>query len=276
MLATRNDMGRGARMVTGSDRQPTTSPTGTGRVGGSRMRCPSGSRERTWVAYLRSTVAAAVLAVPCLVFPTAPVGAACEKSERIDNGEAECPNASWNSWKGLSTSRFHAQNMHPAYGKVMVKVNLEAAMDRTMRRDDGNRRAGPAVQVLDVREVGDEETLALSNLRGDRIANPAAAGTLLNGDQWRTAWPANGERAVASRLVDRLGEHLTAGVGDSHVTLDGLRIRAWQSLEEGEVAGITDIDRRRWRDWTWGQLRCRRRQHPDRLAGDDRPRRPAR
>ena len=257
MLATRNDMGRGVRMVKTSDRQPTTSPTHTGRAGGSRMRCLPRSRERTWAAYLRSSVAAAVLAVPCLVFPTAPVGAACEKSAGIDHREAECQNASWKNWKGLSTSRFYAQNMHPAYGKVMVKVTLEAAMDRTLRRHDGNRRSGPAGRVLDAWQVGDEETLALSNLRGDRIANPAAAGTLLNGDRWRTAWLANGERAVASRLVNRLGEHLTTGVGDSHVTLDGLRIRAWQSFEDGEVAGIADIGRRRWRDWTWGQLRCR-------------------
>ena len=276
MLATRNDMGRGARMVTGSDRQPTTSPTRTGRAGGSRMRCLPRSRERTWAAHLRSSVAAAVLAVPCLVFPTASVGATFEKSERIDHGEAECPNASWKDWKGLSTSRFYAQNMYPAYGKVMAKVNLEAAMDRTLRRDDGNRRSGPAVQVLDAGQDGDEETPALSNLRGDRIVNPAATGTLLNGDRWRTAWPASVERGVASRLADRLGEHLTVGVGDSHVTLDGLRISAWQSLEEGEMAGIADTDRRRWRDWTWGQLRCRRRQHPGRLAGDDRPRPPAR
>ena len=46
----------------------------------------------------------------------------------------------------------------------------------------------------------------------------------------------------------------TAWIRDSNVTQDGLRIGRWQSLEEGKPAGTADIDRRRWRDWTWGSF----------------------
>ena len=138
MLTTRNDMGRGAPRAERSDRQPISSSTCNGRVCGNRRRCLPGSRERRWAAHLKSLVAAAVLAVPHLVLPTAPADAACEKSERIGHREAEC-----------------------------------------------------------------------------------------------------------------VGEHLTVGVRDSHVTLDWLRIGPWRSLEEGELAGSTDIDRGQCRDWTW-------------------------
>ena len=63
-------------------------------------------------------------------------------------------------------------------------------------------------------------------------------------------------------------EFPTAWIRDSNVTPDGLRIGPWRSLEEGEPAGTADIDRRRWRDWTWGSLA--------RLADDGRARTGAR
>ena len=60
----------------------------------------------------------------------------------------------------------------------------------------------------------------------------------------------------------------TAWIRDSNVTPDGLRIGPCVSLEEGKPAGTADIDRRRWRDWTWGSLA--------RLADDGRARTGAR
>ena len=50
--------------------------------------------------------------------------------------------------------------------------------------------------------------------------------------------------------MGRLDEHLAVGVRDSQVTLDWQHIGPWRSLEEEELAGITDIDRGQWRDWT--------------------------
>ena len=46
----------------------------------------------------------------------------------------------------------------------------------------------------------------------------------------------------------------TAWIRDSNVTPDGLRIGPWRGLEEEKPAGTADIDRRRWRDWTWGSF----------------------
>ena len=123
MFATQDDMVRGVPRAERSGRQPISSPTRNGLACGSRMRCLPGFRGRTWAAHLKSSIAAAVLAVPCLVLPIPPAGAACDKGERTDHREAECPG--------------------------------------------------------------------------------------------------------------------------------GLRIGPWRSLEEGKLAGIADIDRRRWRDWTW-------------------------
>ena len=129
MFATQDDMVRGVPRAERSGRQPISSPTRNGLACGSRMRCLPGFRGRTWAAHLKSSIAAAVLAVPCLVLPIPPAGAACDKGERTDHREAECPG--------------------------------------------------------------------------------------------------------------------------------GLRIGPWRSLEEGKLAGIADIDRRRWRDWTWDCVRAR-------------------
>ena len=138
MHAARSDKPPGAPGAKRPHRPPTTSPARNARARGSRTRCLPGSRERTWVAHVKSLVAAAVLAVPCLVFPTAPVDATDDKSRRIGHGEAECR-----------------------------------------------------------------------------------------------------------------GEDLMAGVRDAHGTLRGMRIGPWLDPEEGELAGISDIDRERWWDLTW-------------------------
>lgn len=50
------------------------------------------------------------------------------------------------------------------------------------------------------------------------------------------------------------GELLTVRVGEWLVSLDGLRTGPSRSLEEGEPEGIADVDRSRWRDWTWSSF----------------------
>lgn len=214
MLTTRNDMIHGAESC---DRPPATSPTRNGRACGSRMRCLPDSRGWTWAAHLKSLVAAAVLAVSHLVLPTASADAACETSKRMDLQETEFPCASW----------------------------------KKSHRSDGNRRSGTIIQVLDDWQDGGEKTLALSNSRSTRIADATATATILDSDWSPALWVANFGHTVASRLVDRLGEHLTDRVRDLHVTLGGLRNAPWRSREEGEPAAIADIDGERWRDWTW-------------------------
>lgn len=63
-------------------------------------------------------------------------------------------------------------------------------------------------------------------------------------------WRAGVGRRAASWSGDRSGEHLRAGIRDSQVIVGGLRIGLWRSHEEGELAGVANIDAGRWRDWT--------------------------
>ena len=102
MLMTRNDMICGVPGAETSDRRPTTSRVRNGWARGNRVRRLSGSPGWTWSAHLKASVAAAVLAVPCLVLPAAPAGAACETSEGLDHGETRYPCASWKEEKWRS------------------------------------------------------------------------------------------------------------------------------------------------------------------------------
>lgn len=95
-----------------------------------------------------------------------------------------------------------------------------------------------------------EETRALSNPHGTRITNPTVTGTILDRDGSLTLWRASFGRTATSRSGDRSGEHPRAGVRDSQVILGGLRIGLWRSREEGELAGVANIDGGRWGDWT--------------------------
>jgi len=95
-----------------------------------------------------------------------------------------------------------------------------------------------------------EETRALSNPHGTRIASPSVTGTILDRDGSLALWLASFGRTATLRSGDRSGEHLRAGVRDSQVILGGLRIGLWRSREEGELAGVANIDGGRWRGWT--------------------------
>ena len=227
MLATRNDMARRALKVEMSDRQPTAAPTRYGWPCGNRMRCLPGSPGRTWTAHLKSSAAAAVLAVPYLILPTAAADAACK------------------------TSGYHAQYLYPADRTVAATVDPEATMTVPPHHEVDDRRCGATIPLLDDGPDGGKGTLTLSNPRESRITNPTATVTTPDGDRSSTAWLANFGRTLASRLADRLGEHLTAGIRNSYATLGRLRVGPRRSHEEEEPAGIATIDRGRWRDWTW-------------------------
>ena len=139
------------------------------------MRCPPGPGGRRWASPLNSWVVAVVLALPLLVLPTAPAGAA-------------------------------------------------------------------------------DEMWALSNPRGTRIAGPTVSGTILGRDGSPMVWRASFGPTAASWPGGRSGEHPRAGVRDSQVLLGGLRIALRRSREEGERAGVANIDGGRWRDWIGGDF----------------------
>ena len=120
MLATRNDMIRGTPRVKRPGRRSMTSPARDDRAHGRRMRCLPGSHGRRWSSPLNSSVAAAVLAVPLLVLPAAPAGAAGETSKGINHWEVEFPSASWKKGEGLSTSRFRTRDSQVTMGGLRI------------------------------------------------------------------------------------------------------------------------------------------------------------
>ena len=75
------------------------------------------------------------------------------------------------------------------------------------------------------------------------------SGTILSRDGSLMVWRASFGRAAASWSGDRSGEHPRAGARDSQVISGGLHIGPWRSREEGERAGVANIDGGRWRDW---------------------------
>ena len=97
----------------------------------------------------RTTVpAAALLAAALLLFPATAAAGSCSSGDRVDHGDAECLSASWNNRGLLKKSPYHVQNMCPAYGKVVAKVDLKSAMDRTLHLNDGSQRNGSTLHRI--------------------------------------------------------------------------------------------------------------------------------
>ena len=90
-------------------------------------------------------LAIAVIAVAFMLLPAGAAEASCGKGNRVDHRDAECLSASWNNRGVLRKSPYHVRNMCPEYGSVVAKVDLESAMDRTLRLDDGEWRDGSTI-----------------------------------------------------------------------------------------------------------------------------------
>ena len=86
--------------------------------------------------------------------------ASCTGSNRIDRDDAECLSGWWdnNSWPKKST--FGAQNLCPDWGKVVAKVDIKDAGDRTWHLADGDkRRSSTSNTVRDIyccQDLGDK------------------------------------------------------------------------------------------------------------------------
>ncbi len=119
--------------------------------------------------------------------------ASCDSGNRVDHKNAECLSASWNNRGVLRKSPYHVRNMCPEYGKVVAKVDLKSAMDRTLHLDDGEERDGSTVHRI--RGISCcSDTGALCN-RSDVVTD---AGCLARFKQVSPAsWTCERPRAVA-------------------------------------------------------------------------------
>ena len=92
--------------------------------------------------------AVALLAVALILLPASTAEASCSTGNRVDHRDAECLSASWKNRGVLKKSPYHVRNMCPEYGKVVAKVDLKSAKDRTLHLDDRSRRDGTTIHRI--------------------------------------------------------------------------------------------------------------------------------
>ena len=91
---------------------------------------------------------AVLAAALALLLPADPAEASCGKGSRVDHRDAECLSANWDNRGVLRKSPYHVRNMCPDYGRVVAKVDLRSAMDRTLQLDDGDWRDGSTIHSI--------------------------------------------------------------------------------------------------------------------------------
>ena len=90
----------------------------------------------------RGLAASALLAAALGALPVRTVDAACGAGNRVDHADAECLSAWWKNRGLFRKSPYHVRNLCPEYGKVVAKVDLKLANDRTLHLSDGHPRDG--------------------------------------------------------------------------------------------------------------------------------------
>ena len=141
--------------------------------------------------------AVAVLAVALILLPATTADASCSAGNRVDYRDAECLSAWWKNRGLLKKSPYHVRNMCPEYGKVVAKVDLKSAMDRTLHLNDGLPRDGDTRHrirgVSCCSDIGDVATWVNTTLGNIKCAitgtyrklGPDHAGRYLASFAWR-------------------------------------------------------------------------------------------
>ena len=76
------------------------------------------------------------------VLAASQVDAACTGGNRISYRSAECLDADWENTGYMFGSSFSARNRCAAYGRVVAKIDLKSANDKTWYLDNGDKRSG--------------------------------------------------------------------------------------------------------------------------------------
>ena len=121
---------------------PLRSRAGPGIRDTSRNSRLDGAGERRRALRFKPLLAAA-LAVPVLVLLSTTVEAACGVRDRVSHRDSECLQAWWdNKDDKYDLTTYHVRNMCPDFGRVVAKVDLREARDRTPHLDNGQWRIG--------------------------------------------------------------------------------------------------------------------------------------
>ena len=86
--------------------------------------------------------AIALLAGALLLLPENAEASQCSRAERVNHRDAECLYAWWKNRGVLRKSPYHVSNQCSEYGKVVAKVDLASASDRTIHLIDDIPRDG--------------------------------------------------------------------------------------------------------------------------------------
>ena len=164
MVQEGNRPDRRAMRSAGSRLAPATEPAGSRRpphllpgypTGATQGPFPprvprrGGAQPRRRVAGSGWPFAAVALAVAVLALLAIPAEAACEKGKRVSHRDAECLSAGQGNRAASKLNSFHVQNMCPAYGRVVARVDLRDARDRTLTLDDGARRDDSTIHRIE-------------------------------------------------------------------------------------------------------------------------------
>ena len=150
--------------------------------------------------------------------------ASCTGSNRIWHNSAECLVAEWESKSWPQTSWFRVGSSCPEFGKVVAKVDIKNASDRTIHLTNSNSRSGSSTHsirgIYCCKDVGD-----LCNYPD--LVNPQGCV-----DQFRES-PAKETCSLYKRPT----------VGDSTTQCN---FKAWCRFDHGEYSGQSTLNNVLW------------------------------
>ena len=132
-----------------------------------------------------------LLAFVLIVAVAGEAKASCTGSDRVSRDNAECLSGWWdnNTWPKNST--FGAQNLCSDWGKVVAKVDISGASDRTWHLADGGKRRGSTSNsvrnIYCCQDLGDKmcnkaDRVSVASCKTQFEARPADDDCELNGD----------------------------------------------------------------------------------------------
>lgn len=249
MFAKQSDLARRLERRTGTSQRPMAGP---GIRDNSRSFRLDGPGERRRALRFKPLLAAA-LAVPVLVLLATTVEAACGVRDRVSHRDSECLQAWWdNKNNKYEYNTYHVRNMCSELGRVVAKVDLREARDRTPYLDNSQWRIGYTDNRIDwIYCCSDLSTLCNRSDLDRRDGRTSALGARAKGSvpdnsALAGAWLAGFGRSVASAQVDRLGERLAAGDRQPHLTLGGHRIDLAPGPEDGNPGENAYTGAGRW------------------------------
>ena len=143
----------------------------------------------------RSGVAAiALLAGALLLLPENAEASQCSRAERVNHRDAECLYAWWKNRGLFKKSPYHVSNQCSEYGKVVAKVDLASASDRTIHLIDDIPRDGDTRHRI--RGISCCSDLGICN-RSDAVTDEGCLARFRQSPASKKCWSASASAAIS-------------------------------------------------------------------------------